>query len=110
MLPILAEYAAAASEQTQVVLTSHSPEFLDAFSDLSPQVTLCHWEDGQTFLFPIDNAILQEWLEQYRLGHIFTRGDLESLALPRVDVIENMAVRVKQLPPEGEPIAGAELK
>ena len=105
MLPILAEYAGAASEQTQVVLTSHSPEFLDAFTELSPQVTLCHWEDGETSLFQIDQGVLDKWLSQYRLGHIFTRGDLESLALPQVEPIDDMAGRFGDFPSEDAAMA-----
>ena len=106
MLPIVAEYAAVDSEKTQVVLTSHSPEFLDAFTELSPDVTQCHWEDGQTLLSQIDESVLGRWLEQYRLGHIFTRGDLDSPALPEADQIDDMPSRFKDLPSENEAMAG----
>jgi len=106
MVSILAEYASEASQRTQVVLTSHSPEFLDAFTELSPQVSLCHWEDGQTLLFQIDECLLNKWLTQYRLGHIFKRGDLESLALPGVDEVDDMAARFSGLPPEDAAMAG----
>jgi len=105
MLPILAEFAAAASERTQVVLTTHSPEFLDAFTDLSPEVTLCHWEDGETQLFQINSTSLKKWLSQYRLGYIFTRGELESLALPSVEPIDDMTKRLEDLPSEDEAMA-----
>jgi len=106
MLPILAEYASAATEKTQVVLTSHSPEFLDAFTELSPRVTLCHWEDGQTFLFAVDDDALGKWLSQYRLGRIFTRGDLESLALPQLEEVDEMADRFKDLRSEDAAMTG----
>jgi predicted ATPase len=107
MLPILAEYATAASEQTQVVLTSHSPEFLDAFTNSSPMVTLCHWEDGQTLLFQIESDALEKWLSQYRLGRIFTRGDLETLALSKVEPIDEMASQFGNLPSEDAAMAEA---
>ena len=90
VLPIVAEYAQDASERTQVILTSHSPEFLDAFTELSPCVTLCHWENGETDLFGLDPGTLAKWLKQYRLGHMFTRGDLESLAL-EAELVEPVA-------------------
>ena len=48
MLPVIVEYAAEAAERTQVILSSHSPMFLDAFTQLNPQVTLFHWHDGET--------------------------------------------------------------
>lgn len=85
MLPIVAEYAAAAAERTQVIVTSHSPVFLDAFSEVEPQVTLFHWDEGQSRLFPLTPEMMAKWLEHYRLGEMFTSGDLDALALPAVD-------------------------
>ena len=104
MLPVIAEYAEAASERTQVVLTSHSPEFLDAFTGMSPHVTVCHWEQGQTHLYGLAPETLDRWLEQYRLGHLFTRGDLESLAREPdpVEPVADPADRFKDLPSEDE--------
>ncbi len=102
MLPIIAEYAADASQRTQLILTSHSPEFLDAFTALSPHVTLCHWEDGETHLYELESQMLGRWLEQYRLGHMFTRGDLEALALPSVEPVNDLEDRFKDMPSEDE--------
>ncbi len=104
MLPVIAEYAAAASERTQVVLTSHSPEFLDAFSEASPHVTVCHWDQGQTLLYALPPERLARWLKQYRLGHLFTRGDLESLAREPepVEPVGDSDERFQDLPPEDE--------
>lgn len=102
MLPIIAEYASAAAEKTQVVLTSHSPEFLDAFSDLSPSVTLCHWEEGETHLYTFDEESLKKWLQSYRLGQLFTRGDLESLAMPDVEPLADIDQRLADLCSEDE--------
>jgi len=105
MLSIVAEFAASAAERTQVVITSHSPEFLDAFSDMSPVVTLCNWEDGQTHLYTLDAERLNKWLAQYRLGHLFTSGELESLALPDVDPIEEATEPFADLPDEDAALA-----
>ncbi len=102
MLPIIAEYAEAAAERTQVVLTTHSPEFLDAFSQMSPAVTVCHWEEGQTTLHSLPPDSLAKWLAHYRLGEMFTRGELDSLALPPVEEPEGAAQRFANLPPEQE--------
>jgi predicted ATPase len=99
-LPIIAEYAADAASRTQVVMTSHSPVFLDAFSNVEPQVTLFHWEDGQTLVFPLAAEAMAKWLGSYRLGQLFTSGDLEALASPTVDPVPNLAKRLKTLPPE----------
>jgi predicted ATPase len=105
MLPIVAEYAAEAASRTQVVMTSHSPVFLDALSEVEPQVTLLHWEDGQTRLFPLSSEAMEKWLKEYRLGQLFTSGDLEALASPPVDPIPDFANRLKSLPPEDNDIA-----
>jgi predicted ATPase len=102
MLPVVAEYAQAASARTQVVLTSHSPEFLDAFTDMAPHVTVCHWEDGETLLYPLAPDAISTWLEKYRLGHLFLRGELETIALPPVEPLENGDERFADLPSEDE--------
>jgi hypothetical protein len=100
MLPIVAEYAAEAAERTQVIMTSHSPVFLDAYSQVAAQVTLLHWEDGQTQLFPLTPEMLNKWLEKYRLGELFTSGELEALAMPDVEGISDLEERLKNLPAE----------
>ena len=100
MLSILAEFAEAAAERTQVVITTHSPDLLNAFTELSPVVTLCNWEDGQTQLYTLDAERLNKWLARYRLGHLFTSGELEALALPDVEPFNEAQDRFASLPPE----------
>lgn len=104
MFPLVAEYAVAAAERTQVIITSHSPEFLDVFTEYEPCVTVCTWEDGRTHLSSLLSEKLQKWLERYRLGEMFTSGDLDVLALPDVDVDEKMEGRFNDLSPEGLPL------
>jgi hypothetical protein len=100
MLPIVAEYAAEAAEHTQVIMTSHSPEFLDAFSRVPSAVMLLHWEDGRSRLFPMTPETLSKWLERYRLGELFASGELEALAMPEVEPIPDLSKRLKGLPAE----------
>ena len=102
MFPIVAEFAAAAAQRTQIVLSSHSPEFLDAFTEHAPHVTVCHWEDGRTHLFSLVPEKLEKWLTEYRLGHLFTSGDLEALTGPKVDVDDEDLLA--DLPPEDAPL------
>lgn len=104
MFPIVAEYAAAAAERTQVVISSHSPEFLDAFTTHGPHVTICHWEQGRTHLFPIGPERLEPWLEKYRLGHLFTSGELDILAMPEVEVDDDAEDRFRELPSDTHPL------
>jgi len=80
MFPIVAELATEAAERAQVVMTTHSPQFLDAFSDKQPTTTVARWEGGQTVLTTIDGDELKRWLEKYTLGALFRTGELEGMA------------------------------
>lgn len=80
MLPIVAELAREAADRTQVVLTTHSPQLLDAFSGEPPTTTVAAWVDGETRLSVVDGDELRRWLCEYSLGALFRSGELESLA------------------------------
>jgi predicted ATPase len=80
MFPIIAELAAAASERTQVILTTHSPQFLDAFAGEPPATTVARWVDGETSFEMVDGGELRRWLKEYSLGALFRSGELEGLA------------------------------
>jgi len=79
IFPIIAELAARASERTQVVLTTHSPEFLNAFEDVQPTVTIFEWHDGETEMRNLSDENLKYWLEKYKLGELFRTGGLEAI-------------------------------
>ncbi|MBI1760061.1 MAG: AAA family ATPase [Acidobacteria bacterium] len=79
MLPIIAEFAVEASSRTQVVFTTHSPQFLDAFTDTKPTTTVARWENGETLLNTLDGEELRYWLAEYSLGELFRSGELEAL-------------------------------
>lgn len=80
MLPIVAEFAMQAAAKSQVVMTTHSPQFLDSFSKNPPTTTVTRWVDGATQLATIDGEELKRWLKQYTLGALFTSEELEQLA------------------------------
>lgn len=79
MLPIIAEHAAAAAERTQVILTTHSTQLLDAFTDAQPTTTVAQWKDGETHLAIVDREELARWLQTYSLGALFRTGELEGM-------------------------------
>jgi predicted ATPase len=79
MLPIIAEHASAAAERTQVILTTHSTQLLDAFTDTPPTTTVAQWKDGETHLAIVDSEELARWLETYSLGALFRTGELEGM-------------------------------
>lgn len=79
MLPIIADYAADAATRTQVIFTTHSPQFLDAFRDTVPTTTVCLWENGETVLRVLDGKDLEYWLKEYTLGEFAFSGALEAV-------------------------------
>ncbi len=79
MLPIIAEYAVDASQRAQVIFTTHSPQFLDAFHETKPSTTVTKWREGQTVLNKLEGESLQYWLKEYSLGSLFNSGELEDM-------------------------------
>jgi predicted ATPase len=79
MLPIIAEYARDASLRSQIILTTHSPGFLDAFGDEPPNTVVVDWRDGMTSLRPVSGEKLKYWLKQYTLGELFSSRELEAM-------------------------------
>jgi predicted ATPase len=79
MLPIVAEYAREAARRCQVVLATHSPEFLDAFRDEAPTATVVERRDGETVLRTISGEDLSYWLKQYTLGELYRSRELEAM-------------------------------
>lgn len=79
MLPIVAEYARDASRRAQVILTTHSPEFLDAFGGEPPTTTVVERVEGQTTLRVIAGDELSYWLDKYTLGELYRSKELEAM-------------------------------
>ncbi len=78
MLRLVAEYAEDAAKRTQVILTTHSPQFLDAFKGFSPKITVTKWSEGQTFLKSLEEDLLADWLKEYSLGSLHLSGELQN--------------------------------
>ncbi|MBC7963097.1 MAG: hypothetical protein H7Y05_09145 [Steroidobacteraceae bacterium] len=79
MLPIVAEYAADAATRSQVIMTTHSPQFLDAFREVPPTTTVTKRENGETTLHTWSDEKLNYWLREYSLGTLFKSGELEQM-------------------------------
>lgn len=76
VLPTLADLLKEASTRTQVIVTTHSDVLVDAMSD-QPESVLVAEKSGQgTTLTRLDGEKLKPWLEKYRLGQLWTRGEL----------------------------------
>lgn len=79
MLPLIAEYALDAAKRSQVILTTHSPSFLDAFVATRPTATVAKWANGETKLLTLEDKNLDFWLKEYSLGNLFRSGELEQM-------------------------------
>ena len=79
MLPIVAEYAVDAARRTQIILTTHSAQFLDAFQETVPTTTVAEWAEGETRLKTVSGESLDYWLREYSLGTLYRSGELEDM-------------------------------
>ncbi len=80
MLPIIAELAAEASRTSQIIFSTHSPEFLTAIGPHNPKTTVAQNVEGETKLSVLNQDDLKKWLEKYALGELFVSGGAEALA------------------------------
>jgi predicted ATPase len=76
ILPKLADRLIEASTRTQLIVTTHSDVLVDALSDHPSAVVVCEKRGGQTHLNRLDADKLQPWLKDYRLGRLWTSGQI----------------------------------
>ncbi len=76
VLPTLADLLKEASTRTQLIVTTHSDVLVDAMSDQPDSVLVAEKTAGVTTLTRLDATKLKPWLEKYRLGQLWTRGDI----------------------------------
>ena len=76
MLPKVADLLTAASERTQLVVTTHSDILVDAMTEQPESVVVMEKHEGQTRANRLKADELKAWLEKYRLGELWTRGDI----------------------------------
>jgi predicted ATPase len=79
MMQIIAEYAVETAMRTQLVFTTHSPQFLDTFTEKRPTTTVATWENGETSLHTLEGTALDYWLKDYSLGALFESSQLEAM-------------------------------
>ena len=77
MLPKVADLLIEASERTQLIITTHSDILVDAMTKQPESVVVVEKIDGQTQTRRLQaNAELEAWLDKYRLGQLWTRGEI----------------------------------
>ena len=72
----LAKHLRAASERMQLIVTTHSDILIDGLSDTPESIVVFENNDGATRMNRLDADGLSEWLEEYRLGQLWTRGQI----------------------------------
>lgn len=76
LIPKLADLLIDASSRCQLIVTTHSDILIDALSDQPDSVVVCEKHDGQTRMNRLNRIELSKWLKEYRLGELWTSGEL----------------------------------
>ncbi len=76
IIPKLADLLHAASERTQLIVTTHSDILVDAMTERPDAVLVCEKHNGKTSVRRLESKNLEKWLKDYRLGELWTRGTL----------------------------------
>ena len=76
LLPKIADLLVEASQQSQLIVTTHSDILVDALTDRPESVVVCEKHDGKTSMTRLDRQDLSSWLGKYRLGELWTKGQL----------------------------------
>ena len=76
LIPKVADLLKDASTRTQLIVTTHSDILVDALSDDPEAAVVCEKHAGKTSYERLERSKLAKWLSLYRLGQLWTRGDL----------------------------------
>ena len=76
ILPVIAEMLRAASERTQLFVTTHSDALVSALSDTPESILVCERMPGGTVIERLEPDQLRDWLAEYRLGEIWRMGEI----------------------------------
>jgi len=76
LLPTLASLLIDASERTQLIVTTHSDVLVDTLNDRPEAIVVAEKGENGTTLKRLDAEALKPWLEKYRLGQLWTSGEI----------------------------------
>jgi predicted ATPase len=78
IMPMLADLLREASSRTQLIVTTHSPTLVDAFSEPEDAESICVTEkiEGSTVIRRLKADDLSVWLKDYSLGSLWTSGQV----------------------------------
>ena len=76
ILPTVSKLLLEASERSQLIVTTHSDMLVDALTNEWWSIVVCEKHDGQTVMRRLDEEKMAAWLEEYRLGELWSSGEL----------------------------------
>lgn len=76
ILPKVADLLRSAATRTQLVVTTHSDILVDAMTETPECVVVCAKEEGRTTMQRLVPEELAQWLVKYRLGQLWTKGQI----------------------------------
>ena len=76
ILPTVSKLLLEASERSQLIVTTHSDMLVDALTNEWWSIVVCEKHDGQTVMRRLDEEKMATWLENYRLGELWSSGEI----------------------------------
>ena len=76
IIPGLGELLIEASKRSQIIVTTHSEMLVDALTEVPESIVICEKPEMTTRLYRLNRTELKPWLEKYRLGDLWTSGEL----------------------------------
>lgn len=76
ILPTLIDLLKEAAQKTQIIITTHSADLVDALSDTPEAVLVFDKQQGSTTVTRLNKEDLTEWLKDYSLGQLWSRGHI----------------------------------
>jgi predicted ATPase len=66
----------AASQRSQIAVTTHSRQLVDHLSQQPDSIVVCDKQNGSTIMHRLDAGTLKDWLEKYSLGDLWEKGEI----------------------------------
>ena len=76
IIPEVANLLVEASTRSQIITTTHSDILVDALTEIPESIIVCEKPEISTQLNRLDPKRLKHWLADYRLGEVWTSGEL----------------------------------
>lgn len=76
IIPGLAGLLKEASNRSQIIVTTHSEILVDSLTDIPESIIVCEKPETGTQLRRLNKTELEPWLKEYRLGDLWTTGEL----------------------------------